>query len=181
MTRVDIIHNHFYLVIGLVPVLVGLLLVGLHYSNSRMPFNLRPVDGSESSRAEVLRAAVPRFLLAVPRFPLAVPRFCTFLRTSAPARVSKTASTKTCGAGWVTRACRTRASSRKLTRAKNYRPADQKRPTSVDQALNTLWLFEFEWRFSALSASKVIFRARMIICSSGSRGGGVQGVRAPLL
>ena len=34
--------------------------------------------------------------------------------------------TKTCGAGWVTRACRTRASSRKLTRAKNYRPAGPK-------------------------------------------------------
>ena len=46
--------------------------------------------------------------------------------TSAPAGVLKTPSTKTCSAGWVTRACITRASSRKLTRAKNYRPAGPK-------------------------------------------------------
>ena len=44
--------------------------------------------------------------------------------TSASAGISRTAPTKPHGAGWVTRACATRASSRKLTRAKNYRPAD---------------------------------------------------------
>ena len=66
------------------------------------------------------------------------------------------ASTKTCSAGWVTRACRTRASSRKLTRAKNYRPAGPKsqwtRPFrllfNIDRPFSlSAEEFEFEWRF----------------------------------